>query len=217
MHKLFIALTFICTHLHMLAQDTAIKTTFSVPVGIYFSSESFFSKKPDIEAFEVVRTIVDHSKHITGYGYTVKVNDSFIHKASFCFFDGKDMYMQLNHGLVTRSTTPYYTDVMWVNEFFKMSKLGRYAYIVTYTGGLFKKAQEGVVADDSAVYKKKNTSWQIHYLNKKKELMKATPTGVGFLLKSEKDLYEEYQNEKVINNEVMRRYLDKMNERYPNW
>jgi hypothetical protein len=125
--------------------------------------------------------------------------------------------MQLNRGLVERSAVPYFSDFVWVNEFFKMSKLGRHAYIITYIEDIFRKAPEAVVVDDSSFYTNKKIRVQIHYLSKKKELLKATPAGVGFLLKTEKDLYEAYQNEKTINKEVMRKYLDKMNDLHPDW
>jgi hypothetical protein len=45
MYKLLLSLTFIGFFLCISAQGTVLKKTFSVPVGIYFSSKSFFFKK----------------------------------------------------------------------------------------------------------------------------------------------------------------------------
>ena len=45
--------------------------------------------------------------------------------------------------------------------------------------------------------------------------MKATTEGVGFLLKKDKDLFEEYGNEPNKIETIMLKYINKMNERYP--
>jgi hypothetical protein len=45
--------------------------------------------------------------------------------------------------------------------------------------------------------------------------MEATAQAIGFLLKKDKDFSKEYNAEKKLNNEVFKKYLLKMNERYP--
>jgi len=57
----------------------------------------------------------------------------------------------------------------------------------------------------------------IRYLGKKKEFINATPDVIGFLLRQDKDLFEAYGNEKKRTPDIMRKYLDKMNNRYPDW
>lgn len=59
--------------------------------------------------------------------------------------------------------------------------------------------------------------FDLYYIGKKKTFLKAIPTGIGFLLKNDKDLYDAYESENEITNEVMLKYLDKMNDRYPDW
>ena len=97
-----------------------------------------------------------------------------------------------------------------------MSKLGRHAYIIKYSYDFYESRRDGIVVPESMFYKDIN-HLIIHYLSKKKELTIATPDGIGFLLKKDKDLFEEYSNEKRRTPDVLRKYLDKMNERYPDW
>ena len=55
----------------------------------------------------------------------------------------------------------------------------------------------------------------IFYFNKNGEFLEATPQAIGFLLRKDKDFLKEYNAEKKVNNIVYKKYLLKMNERYP--
>ena len=198
------------------AQDSLlIKNIQQMPVGVYKTQKSFFDKKPDIE--KAVKAVVNYIKDkksdsSIGYGYTYEfIDSSKLNLKVFAFCDGKNAYIQTER-----------------NVFFKCEGFGRHPYLYvrelaygTYLPYATNMAQlRGEIIMNSfsalldALRKKKLL---LHYFNRKRQLMKATPEGVGFLLKKDKDFFEEYGNEPKKTEAIMLKYLNKMNERYPAW
>ena len=100
----------------------------------------------------MVRTQVDSPQYTTGYGYTFMITDSIkIKQDVFGFCDGNDMYVKVDDGLRTKNngTPGGWPYKILIREFFKLAKLGRYAYIVTYKYDFYESRNQGVVVADS--------------------------------------------------------------------
>jgi hypothetical protein len=211
----------------LIAQDSsARKLSFNLPVGIYYTSKSFIAKKPDLK--KPFRVVVNYSKQFVAdsiiYGNTFEMIDSTnIEGYVFGFYDGEDMYINIDqeiHGGFFHKNR---------GGFFKVEKLGRHSYILTERGlqipfvifmPLTAAAAITTVSVNALMAAKASSNinkMDIYYFNRKRKLIKATPTGIGFLLKDEKDLFEAYENESKITNEIMLKYLKKINDRYPDW
>jgi len=202
-----------------ISQDSTIPLKrFSVPKGVYYTSESFFEKKPAIDKpFRVCYNNSSDSKISPVNGYRFVLNDSVkTDKDVFGFFDGANMYIRIDKGWRSAGVGNFTVYEERLNEFFKLSGLGRHPYIFIATQLMDAEHKYAIEKNDTTFSKRVNRL-SLHYFSKKREFIKATPSGIGFLLKNDKDLYQEYQSEEKINNEVMAKYLDKMNERYPDW
>lgn len=209
------------------AQDSCDKkSSFNLPIGIYFSSKSFIAKKSDLK--KPFRVVVNYSQQFVAdsviYGNTFEIVDSTkIDHYVFGFYDGQDMYInidqEINGGFFHKNR----------GGFFRVERLGRHSYILTERGlqipfvvfmPLTAAAAITTVSVNALMAAKAASNinkMDIYYFNRKRKLMKATPTGIGFLLKDEKDLFEAYESESKITNEVIIKYLNKINDRYPDW
>ncbi|HOZ77623.1 MAG TPA: hypothetical protein PLY34_06475 [Ferruginibacter sp.] len=198
------------------AQDSInIRNLRQMQVGVYKTQKSFFARKADIE--KPVRAVVNiikdkKSDSSIAYGYTYGFVDSTKPDMKvFAFFDGQNVYIQTEK-----------------NVFFKLDGFGRHPYgylreieygtylpMGTSLSGIgYDLPAAGFSLLFNAIRKRKIC---LHYFNRRRQLMKATPEGVGFLLKKDKDLFEAYGNEPQKTEAVMLKYLNKMNERYPTW
>lgn len=218
MKNLFFILIKILVCLNIFAQDTAALKRFSLPRGIYYSSKTFFEKKPDIDKpFEVlVNNGSGSGNGLADHGYSFKVDDSIkITQDVFGFYDGKDMYIRVDNGVRRNGPGIYTVDVIKIDEFFKLSGLGRFPYIFIKSASFFKQQHRIAIETTDTAFLTNINRIELYYFSRKRQLIKATPDGIGFLLKGDKDLYESYGNEPRKSTEVLRKYLDKLNERYP--
>jgi len=55
----------------------------------------------------------------------------------------------------------------------------------------------------------------VFYFNKNGKLLEATPQSIGFLLRSDNELHDAFLKEEKMNNDVFRKYLIAMNNKYP--
>lgn len=198
------------------AQDSiSTRNLQQMQIGVYKTQKSFFEKKADYQKpVKAVENIIKDKKSdsFVTYGFIYEFIDSTkTDMKVFAFFDGQNIYIQTEK-----------------NVFFRLDGFGRHPY------GYLREIEYGVylpmgtslsgIGNDlpaagfsllfNAISKRKIC---LHYFNRKRQLVKATPEGVGFLLKKDKDLFEEYGNEPQKTEAVMLKYLDKMNERYPTW
>lgn len=209
--------SFVVVALFTKSQDSPlIKNIRLLPAGIYKTQKSFFDRRPDIE--KKVTPVIHYVKNkkedsSVAYGFSYKFADSTkTDLAVFAFCDSNDVYIQTEKGV-----------------FFKCAGFGRHPYLyvreLSYPVVFLPMSNSlaGLQQDifffafelfDNAVRKKKIC---LHYFNRKKHLVKATPEGVGFLLKKDKDLFEAYGSEPKKTEAVMLKYINMMNERYPAW
>jgi|GEM_PF-2578463 len=202
--------------LFVFAQDSiSTKNLQHLPVGVYLTQKSFYNKKPDI--VKPLNAVVHYVKikspdTLISYGFQFQFEDSTkANLNAFAFNDGNNTYIQTEK-----------------NIFFKCAGFGMYPYLyvrqLKYGSGfpavglpldfsqlLIESTVTGVL---NASRKRK---LYLHYFNKNRQLVKATPEAIGFLVKREKDLFEAYGNEPQKTEEVMLKYLDEMNKRYPTW
>jgi hypothetical protein len=193
--------------LMIFGQNSIPKT--KLPIGIYVKEKEFLERKPSItKAFKVVpytdtTFYVDINKYDTiKKGITYQFLDSTPKpKHTYGFYDGVNMYFD-------RGDSPF--------DF-----VGKFSFI-TYTVrpdrnrinfgmGLLGIAVS--LANRTAVNPKQYSA--IFYYNRKGELTEATTQAIYWLIKNEKDFLKEWHAEKNYDNEVFKKYLIKMNERYP--
>jgi hypothetical protein len=87
--------------------------------------------------------------------------------------------------------------------------IGRYAFVTVDMKRLYLSGL-GVV--DALISNPKSEIW---YFDKKGTFRQATGQAIFFLLKKDKDFLKEFNAERNVTNEVLKKYLIKMNERYP--
>ena len=228
---LFVSIIF-CVHLA--AQDSIVEKKTFLPTGIYYTTKSLFEKKPDLQKpFELITNyrLTFGNGDTVPYGQTCRLLDSSkIEKEFSCFFDGKDLYINVDEQ-IRKDKSPLAKGIIHLGKddggFFKMDKLGKHSYILVKRGFTVPivfftpftvAANIATASVNSLMAAKAVTNMNdvdVYYFNRKRKLLQATPTGIGFLLKDDKDLYDAYENEPRITTEVMIKYLDKMNERYP--
>jgi len=224
--------------LNVIGQDSIpVKKEPFVPIGIYYKSKSFFNKKPDFE--RPFRVVVNYRYRFSGdsvvYGNTFQVLDSTIISGFvFGFYDGVDMYVNVEEqikrskGFMSGGLADLVNLGVNNGGFFRIQKLGRHPYVLvergfsmpiliisplSAAGALLTSV--GVNSLMAAKAAANINKMDVYYFSLKDKFLKATPEGIGFLLKKEKDLYEAYSNETHITTEVIVKYLDKLNDRYP--
>jgi len=98
-----------------------------------------------------------------------------------------------------------------------MSYLGKYSFYIykdyskiKATSPIYVLIRTGNTDDLSTLF---NNS--IMFYNEKGKLKKANNQSIGWLIRKEKDFLNEYNKELFLDNNVFKKYLIKMNERYP--
>jgi hypothetical protein len=235
MQKVWFLIASMLLMLTVVGQDSAaVKKEPFVPIGIYYKSKSFFNKKPDFE--RPFRVVVNYRYRFIGdsvvYGNTFQVLDSTIISGFvFGFYDGADMYINVAEQIKRdQGMSRGLIDLVEGNNggFFKLEKLGRHPYVLVEQGftmpiliisplsaaaGILTSA--GVNSLLAAKAAADMNKMDVYYFSLRDKFKRATPESIGFLLKKEKDLYEAYSNEPHITTEVIVKYLNKLNDRYP--
>jgi hypothetical protein len=242
MQKACSLIAFLLLVLTVFGQDSAaVKKELFVPIGIYYTSKSFFNKKTDFE--RPFRVVANYRYRFIGdsvvYGNTFQVLDSTIISGFvFGFYDGVDMYINVeaqirkDQAFMSKGLIRGLVDLADLGNnnggFFKIEKLGRHPYVLVERGFTMPiliisplSAAAGILTSvgvNSLLAAKAAANinkMDVYYFSLKDKLRRATPEGIGFLLKNEKDLYEAYSNEPHITTEVIVKYLNKLNDRYP--
>jgi len=222
MIRVFIAVSIIISSLSAFSQDTARSVV--LKFGIYESYDDVLKNSPsftlpfqvfpsyktivkdriigDLPTGESIRDTLSIDTVLMGYYYLLP-KGAVEPKKVFGFYDGRQLYIDVKRGIDVRSR----------RLFVPLDYIGRYSFVVTDAKKPVTYFNLGVGALlDQALSKKKET---IFYFNKDGEFTQATAQAIGFLLRKDKDLYKEYNAEKKLNNQVFKKYLIKMNERYP--
>lgn len=184
--------------------------------GVYANEREFLAREPSItKPFKIVPNIdisfneTNAKMDTTETGITYQYLDSTQkHKNAFGFCDGTDIYLGAKRF-----------------GYDKMDFVGKYSFINTnynYANGSFVPLilAAGPISLMSAAVLigevvKKPTKKYLFFINKSGKLHEATGQAIGWFLKDDKDLLDGFNAEKKYNNEVFKKYLMKMNERYP--
>lgn len=209
----FFSILLSCITFTALSQEiqTPASTLNKLKPGIYQFWEEFINNVPFIKDPFTVTTnyYITEEKDSVIKNYNYKFLDSTIkHKKAFGFFDGKNMYVE---DILTR----HFINIGNKQQFLKMNYIGRFPFIVinrktVFIGGEPITMVAGVI--DALISQPKEEIW---YFNKKGSFLQATTQAIGYLLIKDKDLRQEYIAEKKYNNQIYKKYLLKMNERYP--
>ena len=197
MKKFTFSLLSFFVYLGISGQDSTVSSKkFTIPSGLYYTSKSFFAKKPDNESkFEViVNKGVDSDDKSAVYGYSLKLaNLVKLPFNMFGFFDGNDMFIRVDDGV--RGTFPngYNKEI---NEYYKLEKPGRHSYLLVSSGPFLDLAHKHAISMNDIIYNSRINRLRLYYFGKKKKIITASPSAIGFLLKGDEDLYKEYGNEK---------------------
>lgn len=171
-------------------------------VGLYKTERSFFKRQPSetkqfsIDPVYVVSKMKDSV--VVGYKYNY-LDSSFRKRNYYGVFDGRDFYLRIKFDLLK-----------------KFDQLGKYPFITLMKGRDIPFYNDlGYLAIGLADYLLAGVNEEIWYFNKKGTFLQATKQAMFFLLANDKDLLAQFEAEKTYNNNVFRKYLLKMNERYP--
>jgi hypothetical protein len=199
---------FFISHIH--AQDSTkvnSDSAFVLKPGFYKSYEELTTNSPSlIKEFKVIWSYsVNSDGDSVATGFTYLLPDSGkIKEKIYGFCDGRKVYLRYSN-----------------NTFLQMDYVGRFSFIAlnrSYLESLFTASSTTSTVLSILLFAPifiPFSEEDICYFNKKSEFKHATVQAISWLLRDDKDFLKEFNAEKKINNEVFKKYLIKMNERYP--
>jgi hypothetical protein len=217
---LFIFCFFILIH-ELKSQDTILNEHYQrIPKrGVYLSFKEFIDNKPSLEKPFTVLPVPTPEKlrkrfnDSLVFGYYINFIDTlFTPKPYYGFSDGKYMYTIFGDGM-----------------YYKFEGTGKYSYFTVYSSrdgnpntnfinyGISGPFDLGMSAGLSVLSKlsyKLRKSFYV-YSSEQEFYELKTFDILGRILKKDKDLYKEYGDERTYNIEIYKKYLDKINKRYP--
>lgn len=204
---------------------TPAETLQKLKPGIYKSWKEYISNSPSVtDSFLMIPNYRYTSRDSTDSipnGAAITIKDTVLtgfhfkmvnttstkkQKAVFGMFDGKNLYIR-KFGLLGLD----YEDGEQI--FLKADYIGRYPFVLSKQRRKLNLLTVSLLAVADANIAK--VPEDLYYFNKSGDFLPATPQAVGFLLRKDKDLFDAFNKEKVINNNTYIKYLVKMNERYP--
>ena len=204
MYKWLVSICFLFMGTQSNAQDTisfpgSIKNK---KMGIYKTYKEFLKDSPSIEKpLKMLDTFdIDYEMKDTNRVFTYQFLDSSKHIKKFWgLCDGKNVYVKVGkQGLV------------------KLSFTGKYSFAIfdeTNNLEINPLTQSILVSAVDAILSPQRT--ELYYFNEQGHFLKATNQAIGWLIRKEKDLFEEFNNEKKVMLTTYRKYLELMNKRYP--
>lgn len=211
MHKILPVIFFqLFAYICLFAQDTS--KTIGYPQylvsGIYRNEKEFIDNNPSIKVKAIVtpKYKTNNKNDTTSITYEAKFfNANFNDSAkqmrnSFGFCDGKNRFIERD------------------GAYYIIKGFGKYPYFYEDSPFAFTFIDGNplIMVTSILVSTTSNliTPKVLVYYNKKGILRNATEQSIGFLLKQDKDLEKAFYKERPMNNNVFRKYLDKMNQRY---
>jgi hypothetical protein len=134
------------------------------------------------------------------YGYSCRLEDTSVNlNKVYGLFDGNKLFLREGRNVFSDleglGKHPFYAFISDVNNLDVGSPL-----------------RLGVSFFDALVSRPKEV---VYFYNKKRKLVEASTVAMILLLNDDKDLESEFRKEKVKNTQAFKKYLLKMNERYP--
>lgn len=169
-------------------------------IGLYRTEKEFLRKEPSVvKSFKIIPVYRFSKKDTIITAYTYQFLDSSSPLRNYYgLFDGKNMYLRREF-----------------NNLCKFDCLGKYSFITLRKSrnlAFHNLLSLGISAADKLMAGVNEEVW---YYNKKGIFLLATKQAMFFLLRDEEDLKRCFIEEKVYTNDVFRKYLFIMNQRYP--
>lgn len=191
------------------ASFTCISNYLGLKKGIFSSYQNFISNEPvTSDSFNIILdSFLEYNENTSNTdtlseGYLYKLTDTRAKsKNAFCFFDGKTLYLKNPHKRTFDKI-----------HYLPATIIGRYPIIEVYYD-----LETGLCVIGDSIQNKSITKTQklIVFINERGKLVEANNQTVISLIRKEEDLYREFNNEKNITADILKKYLVKMNERYP--
>ncbi|HOZ80510.1 MAG TPA: hypothetical protein PLY34_21135 [Ferruginibacter sp.] len=144
--------------------------------------------------------------------YYCRFEDSAIKiTKAFALFDGTDLYLPefVSGDSILFIKLPCAGKFPFLVEYYKVKHGIMPASSLFSIAGLVELTAKTL---DAAVSTPQKT---VFYMNEKGKFHEATPQSIRYLLRNEKDLVKEFDDEPKMNIEIFIKYLLKMNQRYP--
>jgi len=201
-NKLFflIILSSLVTIIKAQENNDSTKIIINRKVGVYKSYQDFLKNIPIAEkSIKIVHVKAAFKPENLKLTYEF-VDSTPIIREAWGVFDGKKVYYNTGN-----------------DKYLPMSYLGKYSFYIykdyskiKATSPIYVLIRTGNTDDLSTLF---NNS--IMFYNEKGKLKKANNQSIGWLIRKEKDFLNEYNKELFLDNNVFKKYLIKMNERYP--
>lgn len=212
-NKIIGALFSILSYFNLNAQDSAtnLKSTIHLKAGIYQTEWQFIHNSPSIlepfsfKPFKAYSSYDDTVWVTFGYHFD-DFSEEIRNVYGFC--DGNETYIRLKE---------YEKVSDRHNTYFRVVRIGKYPFVtVLYNnkmnwsltpelGSLVMTGVNNLYADDKT---------KIYYFDSKGRWL-VTKKEMLYILKSESDLLKDFKSEKELDNKTFKKYLIKLNERYP--
>lgn len=199
--QFFFLLNFIVHIINVSGQNEVDKNTIQkLKTGLYKTEKEFLRKQPSVvKPFKIlpVYSVSKKDTIITAYTYQFLDYSSPL-RIYYGLFDGKIMYLRTEH-----------------NNLHKFDCLGKYPFITLKKGqnlAFYNLLSLGLSATEKLMAGVNEEVW---YYNKKGTFLLATKQAMLFLLRDEEELKKNFLEEKIYTNNIFRKYLLIMNQRYP--
>jgi len=171
-------------------------------VGVYKTYQEFLKDSPSVQKpLKMLDTFeIDYEKRDTNKVFTYQFLDYSKKIRKFWgICDGNNVYVKVGgQGLV------------------RIAFIGQYSFAIfdevnnvelnPLTNSILISAVDAIISPQRK---------ELYYFNEQGHFLKATNQAIGWLIRKEKDLFAEFNNEKKITMATYRKYLELMNKRYP--
>ncbi|MCW3108232.1 MAG: hypothetical protein JWQ09_2738 [Segetibacter sp.] len=190
-------------------QDSLVSNTTTKP-RVFITMKEFHDVKPSkTYSLKMISKSYKDSYIVDSVvgTYYCQLKDSVVLKEGFAILDSSNLFL-------------IFSNLKDTAIFIKVDYAGRYPFYAIRTKsiskGIYGPGLVGLVvsAADAALYPQQPKE-VIAFINRKGNLTDASPVSIGILLRKDKDFEKEYNSEKRLNNETFKKYLIKMNKRYP--
>ena len=201
--KQFISIVILCLFgITIYAQENTDTTHYlkDRKPGVYKTYQDFLNNNPVIsKPLRVVHVKAKYKPANQRLTYQF-LDSSAIDKNAWGIFDGDKVYYN--------SGSDIYIPLIFA---------GRYSFYIykdysrlTATSPVYIAVRSGGLDSSFSMF-----DYSIMFYNEKGKLKKANNQSIGWLIRNDKDFVQEYDKETVLNNNVFKKYLLKMNQRYP--
>ncbi len=211
MTKIIALLTFISLFNGVDAQDSSSNLVgkLKLKAGIYKTEKEFLNNLPSITDSFTYKTMKEFSTErdtvILSLGYRFVDNTVEVrHDYGFC--DGKETFIKVKGYAKNGSIN---------NTYFKVTRIGKYPFVgvVYYEKHKYYRGDLGLLAINSLNNTYGDDRVMLYYFDSNGRWLVTQPQ-LLHLLKSDTDLYKEFNNEKEMNYHTFKKYLIKINERH---